>query len=365
MLLDQSFQLHGGITEEIAKIAGDTLLDFSSNLNPFGPPDGLQEVISSADIEHYPPGYSALETALARFCGCSTENLLMTNGASEAFFFLSLLLRPRVTSLEIPGFSEYQNSVQAFGSAIWEIDGHPEKQFDTCRYFKAVEQSDVIFIGNPNNPDGRLIEPSVLEELIRYANEFATIVILDEAFIDFCGRDKFTMSGWVDKYDNLVIVGSLTKTFAIAGLRFGYIVAGKEFISRLKRGRPPWPISSTTSAAIQFCLGQSHYYKETIRKTNEYKEDFVLRLSRVGLKVFPSAANYILIKLPDGCSSGDLTATLLSRQFLIRDCRSFGLGDNFIRLAVKLPEQNDLLARALEETLSDAANVTAGGLCDR
>lgn len=344
-------QVHGGITEQIAGSVRRPLLDFSSNLNPFGPPDGLQEIISSANIEHYPAGYSSLENSLANFCGCEPDNLLITNGASEAFYFLALFFKPRVTSIQAPCFSEYQNSMQALGSAIREIDGHPDNNFDLERYYRGVEQSDVLFIGNPNNPDGRLFQRPELDKLIKYAEDFDTTVILDEAFIDYCGRSESSLAGTIEKYSNLVIVGSLTKVFAIAGLRFGYIIAGGKLASRLKRARPPWPVSSTTSAAVEFCLSQDAYYKDTIQKTNDYKESFALQLARTGLKIFPSAANYLLAKLPDGYNSHNLAAVLLDRGFLIRDCRSFSLGDQFIRLAVKLPDQNNALVESLQEEL--------------
>lgn len=345
-------QLHGGITEDIEFFAGRSLIDFSSNLNPFGAPEGLDKVLSSVDIESYPSGYSRLEELLATFLKCQPENLLIANGASEAFYFLAMFLKPRVTSLQAPSFSEYRNCVQAIGTATLDVESIPGEPLDIKRMYRAIEQSDLIFIGNPNNPDGRLLKTNTMIQLVSHAEEFRTTVIVDEAFIDFCGRPQNSLVPIIESYNNLIVVGSLTKIFSIAGLRFGFIASNKDFIRRASAARPPWPVSSATSAAVEFCLSNNDYYEKSIREINSIKEDFVTRLEGTGLRVYPSSTNYLLIKLPDGRSSDGVMEAMLKEGFLIRDCRSFGLDKQFIRLAVKLPEQNTALLRALKKTLA-------------
>lgn len=344
-------QFHGGITEEISNLVKKPLIDFSSNLNPFGPPKGLEKELNGLNIESYPAGYSSLERSLGDFLNCRPENLLPTNGASEAFYFLTLFLRPEVTAVQIPAFSEYENSARAACWAIRHIGSTPGASLDENALYQAVEQSDLIFIGNPNNPDGRLFSVDFIKKLVAYAEDSGTTVILDEAFIDFPGRTKFSLTRFVDDFESLIVVGSLTKIFAVAGLRFGFIAANRKLAARLRRARPPWPINTITSKAIEFCLGQTDYYRNTVKSINRIKEDFVAGLDQAGLETLPSAANYLLAKLPEGFDSTQFTADLLKEGFLIRDCRSFGLGEKYIRLAVKLPEQNMLLLETLRSLI--------------
>jgi histidinol-phosphate aminotransferase len=199
-----------------------------------------------------------------------------------------------------------------------------------------------IFLCNPNNPTGQYLSREEVRKILSMAKD--SLVILDEAYIAFT-EDTWASVDLID-WGNLVILRSMTKDYALAGLRLGYAVAAESIISVLKRVRPPWNVSSVAQAAGVFALKADGYLDMCGRKIKEAKEFLVKELSGLGLSPLPSQANFFLVKVGDAAR---FRQALLKKGILVRDCTSFGLS-GYIRLAPRSMAECQRLLTAIKET---------------
>lgn len=352
---------HGGNTRECAEMLGiseSEILDFSANINPLGMPESLKQAIK----EHlelgqfYPdPHYQALHQSIADFHQCKPWQVLAGNGATELIFSIISLLKPQKTLLLIPGFAEYYRALQHNNSQIIEYQLDEKNHFavDEKILNAVTEELDCVFLCNPNNPTGQLIEPALLQQIVLHCQHCQVSLIIDEAFIDFAG-EQYSLIPQLHHYPHVFILRSLTKFFAIPGLRLGYIVnSNPQTMQQLRYQQQPWTINCFAELAGKTILTDQRYIAATHQWLQQEKLFLYQELSKLPLlKVYPPAANYIFFRCLD--SELDLQEYLLrEHHILIRDCGNYrGLGKGFYRVGVKDRENNEKLVKVIKNCSS-------------
>lgn len=351
---------HGGNLRALAEVVGvtpDQLLDFSASINPLGLSPRVEAAIRAAlpSVVHYPdPGASALREALAAYHGVSPESVLPANGATELIYLLVKTMPPRRALILHPAFSEYEAALELTDARLDhalldEADGFVPR---LPEMLPRLADYDVVILANPNNPAGSVIPKSNLLAMVEAADAAGTVLVVDEAFIDFVEEASLKIE--LARFPRLLLLRSLTKYFALPGLRVGYALASSPLVARLSRWKEPWSVNALAEAAGIVALADREYQEQTRRLVPRWREEFRSRLQEFPqLRVFPGAANYLLVRLLDPrFTAPELKVRLLAEQIAIRDCSSFrGLGPAFIRLAVRRPEEQEVLLEALDRCL--------------
>lgn len=317
-------------------------LDFSVNTNPIGMSRAAKAAAARAAARqaHVYPDTECreLRAAIAEKEGVSEEGIICACGASELIFAAVRACMPKKALLIAPTFSEYERALMSVGSDIEYYLTAEEKGFRIgSDFIDRLSGVDMIFICNPNNPTGNIVDKPLMDRISeKCAGEGITCVV-DECFAELAGG--YSMTG------KTPVIKAFTKTYAMAGLRLGYMVADKAFICRVKEQLPAWNVSQPAQAAGVAALADSGYLRKSIKYIRKERVFLSRALENLGFKVFDSKANFILLK----CEAG-LFERLLRRGILIRDCENFkGLGRGFYRVAVKRHGENVKLIRELGE----------------
>lgn len=342
---------HGGPNyAELRKlgISPDTVMDFSVSSNPYPAPVELKNALCSLVIDRYPDSDSAeLKEYLAGRLSLKPENLIMGNGSMEiirlvagAYFGVGdtvLILKPT--------FGEYELAAEVAGADIIEqwADEESGFKFDldvTCRLIKK-HQPKAVFICNPNNPTGVYLSKADIEKVLSVCTD--TLLVLDEAYI------AFAEGGWksIDLLEtgNIIVIRSMTKDCALAGLRLGYGMASAEIITNLKKVCPPWNVNAAAQKAGLVCLCHPRYLAESEKKIKASKEYLRRGFAGLGFRVLPSETNFFLLKVK---KAADFRSALLKHGLMVRDCTSFGL-PQYVRIAPRTQSECErLLAVAAE-----------------
>ncbi len=355
-------QAHGGNLKEAAEkfnISESEIIDFSANINFVGPPPDIYSKIRKEieAITRYPePDSTSLKKLLAEKYGGKADNYVLGNGAVELIYILTRILDLNKGLVLAPTFSEYEKALKA---EEIEVNYH---YISTDHSFKLninrlkkdlTGDIDIFFLCNPNNPTGKFITRDKIKELLLHNKKKDIFTVIDEAFVDFL-EQKITSLSFLKDFDKLFILRSLTKFYAVPGLRLGYGIANKEIIKKINKAKDPWNVNSLAQKAGELILEQKRYDKLT--KKAIYREKIFLyqELKKFkNLRVYYPNANYIFIDLTDSNYSGsELYNQLAERSILIRNCSNYkGLDDNFIRVAVKSREENKILLKALKSFL--------------
>jgi L-threonine-O-3-phosphate decarboxylase len=325
------------------------VLDFSVNSNPYGTSPLILDALRSVPVERYPDRESiALRRALSERLDVSPEQILVGNGAAELIQFAAFAFLQRGDHALIvePTFGEYERSVRLMGANVHRWRAVSKNGFvpSVEKIHKRLQQRkmQVAFICNPNNPTGQVIPQEVLGE---WADRFPeTLFIVDEAYVPFVGEMKSVISL---KRKNILILRSMTKDYAIAGLRLGYAVGDEAALNAMKNFRPAWNVNALAQAAGLAALQSERYILETLAKLCREKDAMILGLERLGYEPVPSKTNYFL--LPVG-SGAQFREKLLGQDILVRDCASFGL-PSYVRIAIRTQEENTRLLKALQHLL--------------
>lgn len=327
-------------------------MDFSVNVNPLGIPETVTDALHKAidGCDKYPDMTAQkLTEAVSAMLYVEQEWLLFGNGASELFMAIVHAIRPKKTVIPVPSFYGYEYAAEATDGEIIYYQTRKENAFYLEEDFLSVltEDVDLLFLANPNNPTGCLMSRDYVKSLLSHCKEKGIYVVLDECFVEFCG-EEWSVIQETGQYENLILVRAFTKIYSIPGVRLGYLVcSNSELWERIRRQLPEWNLSCFAQAAGYECAKQKGF----IQKTADYikQERFFLKegLEQLGLNVFKSEANFLLIQ-----SEVPLYERLLEKGILIRDCENFrGLSKGFYRIAVKSREENELLLRAMGEIL--------------
>ncbi|MCI0551895.1 MAG: histidinol-phosphate aminotransferase family protein, partial [Anaerolineae bacterium] len=338
--------MHGALDlAELERLGLDPndVLDFSVNSNPFGPSPSVLEAIRSTPPECYPDRESiALRRALSKHLGVSPEQILVGNGTAELIQLTTFAFLKRRDAVLIvdPTFGEYHRCVHLVGANLHRWRAVPENGFVPQATGIQKELSErkirLVFICNPNNPTGQVLSLDVLNEWARAFLD--SLFVVDEAYLAFVPEMRSAVSL---RRKNILVLRSMTKDYALAGLRLGYAVGDKTVIAALTNLRPAWNVNALAQAAGLAALQDETYLIEALSKLGNEKEVLVSRLKELDYRPVPSRTHYFL--LPVG-NAAQIRQELLKMGILVRDCASFGL-PSYVRIATRKPEEN---ARLLE-----------------
>jgi len=349
---------HGGNRRALAAAAGREpadVLDASASINPLGPPDWLREALAAAvsDLAHYPdPDSLDLREAASRRYGAPAGHFVAGNGTSELLFAL-----PRSTGLAravvpSPAYADYATACHKAGMDVRRLPGTELDGFAVHmdRIEAVLRSPSMVVIGSPANPTGRTVPAADIVDLA--GRHPQSLFVVDEAFADFVpGFDS--LAGQARPH-NVAVLLSLTKSFAIPGLRLGLLAASPDLAGWVRGNLPPWSVGTLAQAVGVRALDDTDFLEKTRGALPALRSRLADGLNRLGLTVYPGAANFLLARLPvDALSSGELCARLLAGHGVaIRDCENFtGLSDRFIRLAVRPAAETDRMLAALAAVL--------------
>lgn len=350
--LNSTGALHGGRIYDAARrwnVAPDEVVDFSSNINPLGPPPrvlaAIANSLSSTNLRAYPDTHSFVKALADRHRLMPDEIIVGSGVASLIFAVMRALLPARVLILE-PAFAEYARGCAAVNAAVtpWLLrqDDDFAPDFVALRQALSDRRFDLVILNTPHNPSGGLYDRDDLLALIDAAERNNTTVMLDEAFIDYV--PEASLLSLVATKTRLIVLRSLTKFYAMPGLRVGYAVCGAALAKAIAAQIDPWSVSTIALEAARATLAEDDFEVRSREENSAAREEFANALRGVGLQVYQSAANFLLAGLPRG-SGADLSLWLESEQTLIRCCDSFaGLTNQHIRLAVRSSSENLQLA---------------------
>lgn len=351
---------HGGDIFGTARRLGvdpGRMIDFSASINPLGMPEGVRRaIVEGVDrVLHYPDPFAGPLRGLVASChNVSPEEIVLANGSTELIYLLPRLFRGNRALIVAPAFSEYAKALSVAG---WEVRHHllsPDDGFGlevASLAASLAKGCDLLFICNPGNPTGRLYGRDELLAVADACRDIGTVLVLDEAFIDFCGESASLLPDLVRGGGSMVL-RSLTKFYAIPGLRLGYAAASADICRRLSELGGPWSVNALAQAAGAAALTDAGYRQRTVEYIEQERELLYRQLSAIpGLVPFEGAANYLLVRteVPASRLCEDL---LLRSGLIVRDCSSFtGLDRHFFRVAVRSREENRALVESLRAHL--------------
>lgn len=343
-------------------------IDFSANMNPFGPPVCVGELLRNygETIVRYPdPAVRGLLAKLSSHHGAETDGLLVGNGAAELIDLLFRQLKPKATVLAEPCFSEYREAADKVGSAVRTIllrretgfrltMGAVREQAARLREDGFAPGETLWFLGSPNNPTGQTVDRDIVEELVRIGEK----VVLDEAFMDFAEPAESARLSFLreaPKREGLAVIRSMTKFYAIPGIRLGYLAAHPSLVRSLAALQVPWSVNSLAQAIGEGVLDDAAYAERTIAWLQAERAWLIERMQRLGLVHYGQASvNYLLLEVPEafGWRSPQLQEALGRQGILIRDASRFnGLDSSYIRVAVRQRADNERLIDHLKRLL--------------
>lgn len=346
------------ITEHTPVVHGGTLqssdfriIDFSSNISPAGTPLSVKKSLKKSieNIKYYPDSNSStVISSLKKYTNLESANLIVGNGAIEIIynFCFAFLSKKTPVLIPVPIFQEYETAAKLNGCEILYFKTM-ELSVDLDVFISKIPKNGCVFLCNPNNPTGQLLLENELLQIIKKAKKLDTFVFLDECFIEMTPKSNESVISYVKKYDNLFVLRSLTKSFALPGIRIGYAAGCKEIIDILKKIKIPWSVNSLAQDAANTALENKSHLDES---NAIIKKEFIYLMNEIdkldGFDCYSSTTNFILIKTKK--DSTRLQKKLLEHKILIRDCKNFrGLDNHHIRIAIKSHKDNVKLVQAL------------------
>ncbi len=343
--------------------------DFSVNVNPLGIPRKAKAAGKKAlkNAVHYPDQKcSGLRNALSEKLGVSENSLCFGNGASELISAFVRASKAKTALLLAPSFSGYKaalesSSVKTEYYFLDEKNGFAFSVHDAENLMSEILSGryGILMITTPNNPNGKLVPPNYIEEIAQSCEKSGTWLLIDECFMALSGKD-FSFIKNIGKFKNVAVLRAFTKTFALPGVRLGYLVSQKETAEKVQRELPEWNVSNIAQETGRACLSEKKYLLRAARLIEKERNFLSEKLRDFGFEVFDSDVNFILFKSD---RIFDLKERLLEKKILIRDCSDYkGLKRGFYRIAVKKRRENKKLVSALGG-VADAKSVPAAQHC--
>lgn len=352
--------VHGGdiYTEKLTK-DGKPFVDFSANINPLGLPDGVKKAIKNSlkmCINYPDPFCRELAEKTAEYLGVNSSYLFFGNGAADVLFRLALALKPKKALLLAPTFADYEKSLRSVDCAVKYYDLKEDRNFVIQRDIlkKITASTDIVYICNPNNPTGQLIDQKLLEDILKQCAEVNAYLLVDECFVDFVTAERaYSMRSLLSEYKNLIILKAFTKTFAMPGIRLGYCMTSDEKLHRrLHECGQDWSVSTIAQEAGKAALLEKEYLNASMMLISEERNYLVSQLEALGAKVYGAEANYIFFRMEH---PQNLKELLHEQGYLIRSCSNYNnLDDKYYRIAIKTRVLNRGLIKAIKEAKKNA-----------
>jgi histidinol-phosphate aminotransferase len=337
----------------------EELTHFSSNINPFGPPPAtiaaLRAAVTPEIVARYPDRLSLdVRDLLATYHDLSPDCILVGNGSADLIWLIGLFyLQQRRVAILGPTFGEYHNIAQIMQSKIIELchsgwiattNGYEPGETTIQQVVTDLHKAnpDVVFVCNPNNPTGHCLTADELDALYKGAPQ--ALWIIDEAYAEFM-QPAATSAAWTSR-GNWLVLRSMTKDFALGGLRLGYVLGAPQRISALQNVQSPWNVNILAQLAASISLREGQPWRnQTLAQLRAETAVLQAHLRDAGYHPHPTTVNFFLVPVH---AATELRRALLARRLVVRDCTSFGL-PNFIRIATQIPEANALPVQALRE----------------
>ena len=357
--------VHGGIRPaQLRELGLDPAeaLDFSASVSPLGPPEGLWEALRKVDLSAYPdPECLELREALADHHGVGTENVLVGNGSTELIHLLARAYIsgpssngwPRVLQFS-PTYGEYAGACELAGAEMLEIQARRGADFswdlDAAEAAILQQKPALVFLCNPNNPTGVYLDRAQVSRLCSVAGEANSLLVLDEAYVNFVDDRWDALPLLAEKSgSNLALLRSMTKDYALTGLRLGYVAAASEVVRRLATLQPDWSVNALAQAAGVVALHDEGYLPKARQAVNASRDFLTQAFNEAGFCVLPSAANFMLVEVGAGAKWRE---RLMSRGVFVRDCASFGLPE-YIRIGIRSMPDCQRLAEAVRQEITE------------
>lgn len=352
--------LHGGDILSLAERAGcapDALLDCSASINPYGPPLWLRDVLARASdaLQHYPDPHERelLHAASERFC-CAVEAVLPCPGTESLIRRLPQALAAQRLVLPTPCYGGYEQAAGVCSVLRLPADLAQSFAYDMQAVAQAIRPGDMVLLGHPGNPNGRLLEPEPLRWIMDDNKD--VIFVIDEAFIELCDDAP----SFVDpERRNLLVLRSLSKCFAIPGLRVGLAIGAESLLQLLRQDRPCWELGTLEQAVASACLYDQQYLEESREQLRQWRAQCARDLALLpGCQVLPGQANWHLLKLPVQHDADTVASACLRQGVALRSGAGIGgLGPAWLRIAVRRPEENERCLHALRQVLGGAPDL--------
>ena len=383
---ETEMDFHGGNIYKVFREKNiKEILDYSSNINPYGIPESLKKRITEnlEVLERYPdPDYVELREKLANLNKVNLSDIILGNGATEIIFLFMKVINPKKILIVSPTFGEYERAVKATEiprdivslSCSGDNKNIENKEIE-IEYFELKESDDfklnignlknelenkydLLIICNPNNPTGKFLKLAQTEEILKECNKYDTKLFIDEAFIEFLADGmKESIINTEENKKNLFVTRAFTKFFAIPGLRLGYgMYFGKELEKKISEKKEPWSVNNIAELAGLTVLDDTKYIEKTLKWITKEKIYMYEKLNEIsGIKVYETEVNFITGKIDEKLFSEGLNVKILREKMLeqgilIRDASNFKfLDERFFRLAIKDRASNDRVIKVLKE----------------
>lgn len=391
---ETEMDFHGGNIYKVFREKNiKEILDYSSNINPYGIPESLKKRITEnlEVLERYPdPDYVELRQKLANLNKVNLSDIILGNGATEIIFLFMKVINPKKILIVSPTFGEYERAVKAteisgdtvsLSSSNGDNKNIENKKIE-IEYFELKESDDfklnignlknelenkydLLIICNPNNPTGKFLKLAQTEEILKECNKYNTKLFIDEAFIEFLAdRMKESIINTEENKKNLFVTRAFTKFFAIPGLRLGYgMYFDKELEQKISEKKEPWSVNNIAEMAGLTVLDDTEYIEKTLKWIVEEKIYMYEKLNEIsGIKSYETEVNFITGKIDEklfseGLNVKVLREKMLEQGILIRDASNFNfLDERFFRLAIKDRESNKRVIEVLREIFRGEEN---------
>lgn len=372
-------KIHGGNIFQFAheqRIEPYEVVDFSANINPLGPSQrGLDALnVQLRYISHYPDATNDdVLNAIADTYGMDKHQIIVGNGAAELLYAICRLPGYTGAFVPAPGFSEYKEALEASKIPVRDIFYRPREDDNGKPYFevpylaletfaaelKGQDGRIIVFLGNPNNPDGTLLDKDHIRTVASMLKDANSLLVIDESFIDFVGNDplqdnEHSMRSLVNEFDNIIVVHSFTKFYAVPGLRIGAAFTNETLITQLQQYIPSWSVNTLAQAYTKAALNDVDYIKRTKQELNEERAFMYNALDAIeGITVYPPSANFMLFQVnQEGITANYINEELKKYNMIVRNCDSYvGLTNHWVRIAIKDHDTNIKLVDKLTDIL--------------
>ena len=372
-------KIHGGNIFQFAheqRIEPYDVIDFSANINPLGPSQhGLSALESQLRyISHYPDATNDdILNAIADIYGMNKNQIVVGNGAAELLYAICRLPGYTGAFVPAPGFSEYKAALEASRIPVRDIYYRPREDEHGKPYFevpylaletfaaelKGQDGRIIVFLGNPNNPDGTLLDKNHIRTIASMLKDANSLLVIDESFIDFVGNDtlqdnEYSMRSLVNEFDNIIVVHSFTKFYAVPGLRIGAAFSNPLIIEQLNSFIPTWSVNTLAQSYTEAALNDVEYVKRTKQVLHEEQLFMYNSLDTIdGITIYPPSANFMLFHIEqEGITAESINEVLKKYNMIVRNCDSYmGLNNQWIRVAIKDHDTNVKLVEKLTDIL--------------
>lgn len=365
---------HGGNIYKIFREKNiDKILDYSSNINPYGLPENLEKEIFEKlfVLERYPdPDYIELREKIAEKNNLNIENIIVGNGATEIIFLFMKILSPKKVLIVSPTFGEYERAIKASTLANDSLEINYFELKETENFVLNVKNLetelennyDLLILCNPNNPTGQFLKLKKLEEILKICEQKNTKLFIDEAFVEFVEDwENESIINSKENKENLFVIRAFTKFFAIPGLRLGYgICFNNNLLKKMLEKKEPWSVNNIADLAGKTVLDDENYIQKTKEWIKDQKKYMYENLNKIeGLRAYKTEVNFILLKIEDnllekGLDVKNLRKKMLEKGILIRDASNFiYLNKHYFRLAIKDKLNNEKVIETLTSILKN------------